>query len=145
MTTIPSARFSKPNWVELHPKHCSFLTNIKCGTILIEDSIVAGFSRYQNIWNGNFSFNTLNCGLGGDKVLNIFWRTYNLPAMKRVRNVATCVVRIIFIWMHLKILVIVSSRVGRLLKSPTLMLIFLFVNFTPWSLLVDKPSLYKRC
>ena len=67
MTTIPSARFSKPNWQELHLQHCSFLTNDKYGTILIEDSIVTGLSRYQNIYNGNFSFNTLNCGKGGDK------------------------------------------------------------------------------
>ena len=73
MTTIPSARFSKPNWLELHLKHCSFLTNGKYATILIRDSIVAGLSRDQNIWNGNFSFDTLNCGIGGDKVQNVLW------------------------------------------------------------------------
>ena len=87
MTTIPSARFSKPNWLELHLKHCSFLTNGKCATILIGDSIVAGLSRCQNIWNGNFSFDTLNCGIGGDKVQNVLWRAHNLPAVKSVRNV----------------------------------------------------------
>ena len=36
---------------------------------------------------GNFSFNTLNCGLGGDKVQNVLWRAHNLPAVKSVRNV----------------------------------------------------------
>ena len=87
MTTIPSARFSKPNWLELHLKHCSFLTDDKCGTILIGNSIVAGLSRYQNIWNGNFSLNSLNCGIGRDKVQNILWRALNLPAVKSVRNV----------------------------------------------------------
>ena len=89
MTTIPSANFSKPNWLELHLKHCSFSTNGKCATILIEDSVIAGLSRYQNIWNRNFSFDTLNCGIGGDKVHNVLWRAHNLPAVKSVRNFVT--------------------------------------------------------
>ena len=76
-TTIPSARFSKAHWLELHPKH----------SILTGDSIVAGLSRYRIIWNGNFSFNILNCGIGGDKFQNILWRAHNLPAVKSVRNV----------------------------------------------------------
>ena len=88
MTTILSARFSKPNCLELHVKHFSFLTNGKCGTILIRNSIVAGLSRYQNIWNRNFSFDTLNCGIGGDKVQNVLWPAHNLTAVKRVRSVA---------------------------------------------------------
>ena len=87
MTTIPSTRFSKANWLELHLKHCSFLTNGKCVTIIIGDSIVTGLSPYQNIWNGNFSFDMLNCGIGDDKVQNILWRAHNLPAVKSVRNV----------------------------------------------------------
>ena len=88
MTTSPSASFSKPNWLELNLKHCSFLTNGKCGTILIGDSLVAGLSQYQNIWNGNFFVDTLNCGIGGDKVQNVLWRAHNLPPVKSVRNVA---------------------------------------------------------
>ena len=77
-TTIPSARFSKANWLELHLKH----------SILTGDSIVAGLSRYRIIWNGNFSFNISNCGIGGDKFQNILWRAHNLPVVKSVRNVA---------------------------------------------------------
>ena len=80
-------RFSKPNWLELHPNNCSFLTNDKCGTNLIGDSIVAGLSRYQNVWNRNYSFNILNCSVVGDKVKNVLWRAHNLPAAKSVRNV----------------------------------------------------------
>ena len=87
MTTIPSARFSKWNWLELHLKHWSFLSNDKCGTLLIGDSRVAGFSRYQNVWNRNFSFNTLNCVAGGDKIQNVLWQAHNLPAVKSIRNV----------------------------------------------------------
>ena len=126
MKTIPSARFSKTNL-----KHCSFLTNDKCGTILIRDSIVARLRRYQNIWNGNFSFTTLNCGIGGDKVQNVLGRAHNLPAVKSVRNfVILCGTNNLHL-MHLKILLMVSSRLGRLLKGYTLMLMFLFVELYP--------------
>ena len=41
----------------------------------------SGLNRYQNIWNRNFSFNILNCGIGGE------WRAHNLPALKSVRNI----------------------------------------------------------
>ena len=138
MTTIPSARFSKSNWLELHLKHCSFLTNGKCGTILIKDSIVAGLIRYQNMWNGNFSFNTLNYGVGGDKVQNVLWQAHNLPAVKSVRMLQSCEVQIISIWIHLKISLMVSSRLGRRLKGFTRVLMFLFAEFIPidsyWSI-----------
>ena len=43
-------------------------------------------SRQQNVWKGNFSFNTLNCVVGGDKVQNVLWRGHNLPSIKSVRN-----------------------------------------------------------
>ena len=73
---------------KLHLKNWSFLTNDKCGTILIGDWIVAELNRYQNIWSGIFSVNTLNCGIGGDKVRNVLWRADNLAAVKSVKNVA---------------------------------------------------------
>ena len=47
---------------------------------------MAGLSRYQNIWNRNFSFNTLNCGIGRDKVQNVLWQAHILPAVKSARN-----------------------------------------------------------
>ena len=48
---------------------------------------MAGLSRYQNVWNGKFSFNTLNWDIGGDKVQNVLWRAHNLPAVKNIKNV----------------------------------------------------------
>ena len=82
MATIPTARFSKPNCLVLHLKHCSFLTNAKCETVLNRG--------YHNIWNGHSSFNTLKCGISGDKVRNVFWRAHNLPAIRNVKNVIMC-------------------------------------------------------
>ena len=39
--------------------------------VLLRDSIIAGFLRYPNIWYKFFDENTINCGVGGDKVQNI--------------------------------------------------------------------------
>ena len=44
MTTAPSARFSKMNWLNIHHIHCSKLAKYTVETILIDDLIVAGFS-----------------------------------------------------------------------------------------------------
>ena len=85
ITTIPS-RFSKQNWLGLHLKYCSFLTNWGLNGANWAFS-VAGLSRNQNVWIGNFPFNTLNCGIGGDKVQNVLWRARNLPVVKSVKNV----------------------------------------------------------
>ena len=38
--------------------------------ILLGDSIIAGFLRYPNIWYKFFDENTINCGIGGDKIQN---------------------------------------------------------------------------
>ena len=50
MTTIPSTRFSKTNWLNFHYDHCSELAKNTFETILIGDSVVAELSRYQNVW-----------------------------------------------------------------------------------------------
>ena len=87
MTTTPSAKCSKPNQLELHLNHCSILTNHKWVTIVIEESTVEGLRQYQNAQNGNFSFSTLNCGVGGDKVQNVLQQAQNLPTVENFRNV----------------------------------------------------------
>ena len=51
---------------------------------------MAELSRYQNVWNGHFSFNTLNCGLRGDKIQNVLSQAHNLTAVKNVKNVILC-------------------------------------------------------
>ena len=47
--------------------------------VLLRDSIIAGFLRYPNIWYKFFDENTINCGVGGDKVQNVLWRAENIP------------------------------------------------------------------
>ena len=49
---------------------------------MLGDSIVAGFLRYLNIWYKLFDENTINCGIGGDKIQNELWRAENIPLPK---------------------------------------------------------------
>ena len=56
-------------------------------TLLIGDSIIAGLSRYSNIWNRYFKpFNAINCGIGGDRVQNILWQCQNILSSPLLHN-----------------------------------------------------------
>ena len=35
--------------------------------------------RYTKIWFELFDRNTVNCGIGGDKIQNVLWRAGNVP------------------------------------------------------------------
>ena len=48
---------------------------------------MAGLSRYQNIYNEDFSFNTLNWGIGDYKFPNVWWRADNLLTLKNIKNI----------------------------------------------------------
>ena len=55
---------------------------------LLGDSIVAGQSRYPNVWNEHFTqINGLNLGIGGNCIENVLWRAINLPLPSFVKNV----------------------------------------------------------
>ena len=60
-------------------------TNIH--TILLGDSIINGLSRYNKVWKNFFGSDTMNCGIGGDKVENILWRAENLNLPSHIKNV----------------------------------------------------------
>ena len=49
---------------------------------MLGDSVVAGFLKYLNIWYKLFDENTINCGIGGDKIQNELWRAENIPLPK---------------------------------------------------------------
>ena len=88
MTTTPSTRFSKMNWLNFHYDHCSKLAKNTFETIIIGDSIVAGLSRYQNVRDKFLKpLKALNCGIGGDRIQHVLWRALNLPASQNLKNV----------------------------------------------------------
>ena len=111
MTTTPSTRFSKKNWLNFHHNHCSKLAKYTFENILIGDSIVAGLSRYQNAWDKFLKpLKTLNCGIGGDRIEHVLWRALDLPDFLRLKKLLFYVEPIIYHWIHLKILRIVFSK-----------------------------------
>ena len=88
MVLIPTERFYKSNWVEYHRNHCFKIKDSKPNTLLLGDSIAVGLSRYPNVWNEYFAqINTLNLGIGGDRVENVLWRAIHLPLPSSVKNV----------------------------------------------------------
>ena len=88
MTTTPSTRFSKMNWLNFHYDHCSKLAKNTFETIITGDSIVAGLSQYQNVRDKFLKpLKALNCGIGGDRIQHVLWRALNLPASQNLKNV----------------------------------------------------------
>ena len=76
--TTPSGRDNKKGWYDIHQKHVNLLLNSKTILVLIGDSIVAGLSRYANIWRTFFkTFHTLNYGIGRDRTQHVLWRAEN--------------------------------------------------------------------
>ena len=88
MALIPRERFYKSDCVDYHRNHCFMIKDLKSNTIILEDSIVAGLSRYQNVWNEYLALlNALNLGIGGDRVKNALWPAINLPLLPSVQNI----------------------------------------------------------
>ena len=88
MSTTPLPRSHKLNWLNTHHKLCNDILFSNYSTLLIGDSLIAGLSRYPEIWKKYFQqLNTLNCGIGGDRVQNILWRCTHLPPSPSVKNV----------------------------------------------------------
>ena len=87
MTTIPSTRFSKTNWLNFHRRHCSSLIANRFKTIIIGGSIASGLNRYRSVWTKYLEpIKTLNCGIGGDRVQNVLWQAQNLPVISSIKN-----------------------------------------------------------
>ena len=89
MTITPSTRFSKKNWLKFYHNHCSKLAKYTFEIVLVGDLIVAGLSRYQNVWDKFLKLlEALNCGIGGDRIEHVLWRALNLPVFSSLKNTA---------------------------------------------------------
>ena len=88
MALISTERFYKSNWIEYHCNHCSMIKEAKPNTLLLGDSIVAGLSRYPNVWKKYFALiNASNLGIGGDRLKNVLWQAIHSPLPSSVKNV----------------------------------------------------------
>ena len=91
MTTSPSTRISNMNRLNCHHNHCFKLAKNYFETILFGESIVAGLSQYQNVWEKILKpLKTLNHGIGGDRIQHVLWHALNLPVFSNLKNVVLC-------------------------------------------------------
>ena len=60
----------------------------KPSAIIIEDSIVYEFKRYQHVWDNYFGKEGINCGIRGDKVENMLYRTNKSSIPHHINTVA---------------------------------------------------------
>ena len=85
MALIPTERFYKSSWIEYHHNHCFMTKDLKPNTLLPGDFIV---SRYPKVWNEYLAqINTLNLGIGEDRVANILWWTIDLSLASSTKNI----------------------------------------------------------
>ena len=84
---ITGGRLGNVGWIESHNYHKRLIKHRKPTTLIIGDSIAKGLCRYMDIWDHYFGKDTVNLGIGGDKVEDIIWRVSNLDASKEVRYV----------------------------------------------------------
>ena len=87
MASIPSERFYNNNWLKIHQNHCFQVKQENINSIIIGDSIVAGLTRYTNVWNNLFGNRFINLGISGDRVENVLWRARDIPFLLSLKNV----------------------------------------------------------
>ena len=90
MASIPSERFYNNNWLKIHKNHCFQVKQENINSIIIGDSIVAGLTRYTNIWNNLFGNSFINLGISGDRVENVLWHAREIPFIPSLKNVILC-------------------------------------------------------
>ena len=87
MASIPSKRFNNYNWLKIHHNHCFRVHHDNINSIIIGDSIVAGLTRYSNVWKNLFGNEFINLGIRGDRVENVLWRVRDKAFSPRLKNV----------------------------------------------------------
>ena len=88
MTLNAQLRFGKSSRIEFHRNHCLTIKVTNPNTLLLRDSTIAGLARYQTVLEKYFvSLNTMNLGISGDLVGNVFWQAICLPLPSSVRDI----------------------------------------------------------
>ena len=81
-------RFNKSRWIECHRNRYLTIKVTNPNTLLLGDSIIAGVVRCQIVWKKYFVLlNTMNLGIGGDRVENVLWRTISSQMQSSVQNI----------------------------------------------------------
>ena len=83
MASIPSEKFYNNNWLKIHHNRCFQVKHENINSIIIRDSIVAGLTRYINIWKNLFGNRFINLGI----VEKVLWRSRDVPFFPSSKNV----------------------------------------------------------
>ena len=87
MASIPSKRVNNNNWLKIHYNYCFHVNHDNFNSILIGDSIVAGLTRYNNVWKNLFGSRFNNLGIRGDRAEHVLWRFKDIAFPPRLKNV----------------------------------------------------------
>ena len=82
-------KLPKQDWIEEHSQYTQKVKTNKPSVIIIEDSVVDGFKRYQHVWNNYFGKEALNCGNRGEKVENMLYRINQSSILHHTNTVVT--------------------------------------------------------
>ena len=75
----PSFRERKLGWYSCHRSHVNAIVRRQAKVVLLGDSLVANLGRYPSVWDRHLeAFNTVNCGIGGDRTQHVLWRADNM-------------------------------------------------------------------
>ena len=74
-------------FIRIHKNQCFQVKQESINSIIIGDSIVAGLTRYTNIWNNLFGNRFINLGISGDPVENVLWRARDISFLPSLKNV----------------------------------------------------------
>ena len=87
MASIPSKRINNNNWLKIHYNHRFHVNHDNIDSIIIGDSIVAGLTRYNNVWKNLFGNGFINLSIRGDRVEHILWGVREMAFPPRLKNV----------------------------------------------------------
>ena len=84
----PEFRENKLGWYACHRQHVNKFTRGQAKVVILGDSLVAGLARYPAVWDLHLKpLNTINCGIGGDRIQHALWRATHLSLPESVRVV----------------------------------------------------------
>ena len=71
----PMPRPTKPTWYGEHARSYQNAIAEQAKVVLLGDSLVANLARYPAVWDNHLApLHVVNCGIGGDRTQNVFWR-----------------------------------------------------------------------
>ena len=94
MVSILSKTTNNNNWLKIHYNHRFHVHHDNINSIIKGDSIVAGLTRYNNVWKNLFGNGFINLGIRGDRAEHVLWRVRDIAFPPRLKMLSYYVVRI---------------------------------------------------